>query len=234
MYNLEGIVIKTIDYKESSQIVYLYTNRGIDSFLARGSKKNVSSLKGACELMNRISYTKTNSKGLSTLINYDILNSYSNAKKDLAILDYVNIIFEACYKLKENINYQTAYSFLVITLDKINDGFDYRILTDIFLVKYLYLLGVNPYLKNCVICNKSSVVGLSIEKGGLVCQDHCDETTCYSISLISYIAKCYYTDINKIDFSYDENCLKFIVDYYKYHLNYQFKSIEMLEKFELL
>ena len=56
---MEGIVINTIDYKEKSKIVYLYTPNGISSVKALDvMKKNL----GFTVTLNHVEYNVSNSK----------------------------------------------------------------------------------------------------------------------------------------------------------------------------
>ena len=70
---MEGIVINTIDYKEKSKIVYLYTPNGINSVKALDvMKKNL----GFIVTLNHVEYNVSNGK-FPTVLEYNLIKSYS-------------------------------------------------------------------------------------------------------------------------------------------------------------
>ncbi len=70
----EGIVYKTITYKETSKIVYIYTKDGKKSIKALGSKNSKNKTFGFGEIGNIVSFVSTDDD-FPTLIEYDIINS---------------------------------------------------------------------------------------------------------------------------------------------------------------
>jgi len=71
MNEIKGLVISSIDYKEKSKVVYLYTPNGHDSVKAYQSKDFKKGLLGFTTTLNEVSYVKTNSK-FSTLMEYSV------------------------------------------------------------------------------------------------------------------------------------------------------------------
>ena len=63
----EGIILNTIDYKESSKIVHLYTPFGRISVKALGANKPKNGLLGFTTIGNTVSFVATDSE-LPTLM----------------------------------------------------------------------------------------------------------------------------------------------------------------------
>ena len=74
MNEIPGLVISSIDYKEKSKIVYLYTPYGHDSVRANHSKDMKKGLLGFTTTLNQVSYIKTNAK-FPTLIEYNLVKT---------------------------------------------------------------------------------------------------------------------------------------------------------------
>ena len=66
----KGIVIGSIDYKEKSKIVYLYTPNGKESVLAGGAKSIKGGMLGFTNTLNYVEYVKTQSN-LPKLVEYN-------------------------------------------------------------------------------------------------------------------------------------------------------------------
>ena len=110
----EGIVIKSIPYKETSKIVYLYTNKGKISVKAIGSKNAKKNTFGFGETGNIVSFITTDSD-FPSLTEYDIINSaykYTNSfdsimalGKIIELLNYIpeDSIHEKVYTFTKNI-----------------------------------------------------------------------------------------------------------------------------------
>ncbi len=152
---MEGIIYKIIDYKESSSICYLYTEEGLDSVLVLGAKKYKSNNMPFCEILNHVTYTKTNSE-LPKLIDYEVINKFRNIKNSLTKLKYATIILEV---LRQVIDIRTAriFKFSIDILNKIDEGFDPISICFIYLAKMLKVYGILPDLDKNTIYKFSNI-----------------------------------------------------------------------------
>ena len=80
--NIEGITLSSIDYKEKSKIVYIYTKYGNISYKALGSLNQKKGMLPLITTMNQLNVILTQSK-FPTAIDYTLLNSYDDIKNDL-------------------------------------------------------------------------------------------------------------------------------------------------------
>jgi DNA repair protein RecO len=103
-----------------------------------------------------------------------------------------------------------------------------------FEIKYLYMLGIAPNFKRCVVCNKTDSLRFSIKSGGYCCSEHYPENEkTYSENSILTLSKLYYHDMNQpLDITIDQatgiEIRNLLDEYYLYHLSFQSKSRKVL------
>lgn len=198
---VEGIVLNTRDYGESSKILNVLTKEfGLIGIMAKGCKKLKSDIRCASE---RLSYAKFNiyykEDKLSTLVSADIINNFNNIKKDITKVSFASFLLELTEQVVKQTSDNDIYNILINSLIKINDNFDPLIITNITELKYLDYLGVMPIIDGCSICgNTNSIATLSSSKGGYVCNNCLTNEKLVSDKTIKLIRLFYYVDISKI------------------------------------
>lgn len=198
---VEGIVLNTRDYGESSKILNILTKEhGLIGIMAKGCKRLKSDIKGVSE---KLSYAKFNiyykEDKLSTLANADIINNFSNIKKDITKISFASFLLELTEQVVKQNSSEDIYNLLISALIKINEGFDSLVITNIIELKYLDYLGVMPIIDSCSICgNQTSIATLSSSKGGYVCNNCLTNEILVSDKTIKLIRLFYYVDIAKI------------------------------------
>lgn len=216
---IEGIVLSSIDYKEASKIVYLYTPLGHLSVKALQAKKIKNGELGFITTGNIVSFVMTY-KALPTLVEYHLLTSVFDLTDNIKKLTALSIILEILRHVpNDSINdriYKLAKS--CITLLKNNN--EKKVLA-IFLIKMLYAFGVNPELKKCVKCGNTNLVDFIPRLGGALC-NNCSSN--YN-NLLPYWIEYYY---QKKDIDEYSDCdfnllLNDISSYYSYHLSIYLK-----------
>ena len=198
---VEGIVLNTKDYGESSRILNVLTKEhGLIGIMAKGCKKLKSDIKGVSE---KLSYAKFNiyykEDKLSTLATADVINNFYNIKKDITKISFASFLLELTEQVVKQNNSTDIYELLINSLIKINDNFDPLIITNIIELKYLDYLGVMPIIDGCSICgNNTSIATLSSSKGGYVCNNCLTNEKLVSDKTIKLIRLFYYVNISKI------------------------------------
>lgn len=231
---IEGIVLKQINYKESSKIIYLYTSHGKVSVLVHGSNKLKSPYLNLVRVFSHVRLF-VSGKDLKTLREGEVLNYFSSIPEDLNRYAYGLHLLETVYNFSNhNHDHEKLYLFLlkILSLISISDNFELYVM--MFELKLLYLLGVQPLLKHCVFCENTKTLSFSIKDGGMVCENHGSYSE-YKVSVIELMIKLYYYDLSlgeKIDFhAEDIVSLRLLIDsYYEYHLNYKSKSRQMIKE----
>ena len=141
---IEGVIVSEYPFEESSKIINILTKDGEYNIIAKGAKKIKSPLfavtnKFTLGIFN-IQYKE---KGLSKLIDADIINNYSTIKKDINKVSYVTYITELCLKVYKHEPSSNIYDLYLVSLNKINEGYNYEIIFNILRLKLLDYLGIN-------------------------------------------------------------------------------------------
>ncbi len=229
----EGIIIKTINYKESSKLIYLITNRGLASLEVKGANKLNGHSHLYANLLSKIAYAE-NKHFLSSA---KVLNNYVNIKNDFGRLEVAMQILELSYTLIEHItDFEIYYNFLNDILDLINDKDNYHFYEAIFYIKTLYLLGIAPSLNACVNCGKKeNLLGFVFSRGGMICNSCYKGTdSLYDRGITVDVMKLYYTKLDVLkenEFDIDYNGIKeFYIRYYNDYLGYTSKAKHIFDK----
>ena len=234
---IEGIVISEVDYKESSKIINVLTKEyGIIGLIARGTKQVKSNLSGVTSKLTygffHVNYKENN---LSRLIEVDVINKFKNIKKDINLMSYSLYLLELADKVYKHDNDSEIYNLLIASLIKIEEGFDYKAISNIFELKMLDFLGIRPVIDECINCgSKVDIVTISSYRGGYLCKNCAKGEVITNIKTIKLLRMFYYVDISKItklDISDNvkNELSKFIYDYYDRYSGIYLKSREFLE-----
>jgi len=198
---IEGIVLSETLYGETSKIINILTKDGIVGVVAKGSRTLKSQLRiGTTKLtLANFSMKKKDDK-LSLLVTSDIINNFTSIKKDINKISYAAYLLELASQVMKQSKTEEVYNLLISALNKINEGFDYRVITNIIELKYLEYLGVLPILDCCSTCgSKTNIVTLSGTRGGYICKNCLTNDPIVKEKTIKLIRMFYYLDIDKIE-----------------------------------
>lgn len=229
---IEGIVLSSLDYKEKSKIVYLYTKDGKISFRAIHSLNEKKGMLPLITTMNRVSVILTDTT-FPRVIDYTLLDDYLSIKDDLKKSLWFSFILEIISKLPEDTAHDRVYNLLTRLMD-LSKEYDGLILGVVFLIKMTYAFGVGPVLRKCVVCNNSDTAYFSIDDGGALCSTHySNKKEVYPKDVLDMIRHIYYLDIYKenLDQIKDYDYLKLfriITSYYNKHIDLYFKGVNSL------
>jgi DNA repair protein RecO (recombination protein O) len=229
----QGIILKKISYKESSEIIYLYTDQGLISVLVHGSRKMKSPFLNLTKILNQVKLI-VSGKNLQTLRDGEVISNYSSIHESLEKYTYCLFLSEMLYYFSTHEHdHEKLYNFLLKILPLIKEEENYIPYINMFELKLLYLLGVNPNLNSCIVCEEKEELTFSVKDGGVLCKNHQKENS-YNNQTVQAIRKLYYHDLNKtkeidIDLSLYKDIRNLIDEYYEYHLNYFSKTRKMLK-----
>ena len=233
---IDGIIVSEYPFEESSKIINILTKDGEYNIIAKGAKKIKSPFfavtnKFTLGIFN-IQYKE---KGLSKLIDADIINNYSIIKKDINKVSYVTYITELCLKVYKHESSSNIYDLYLASLNKINEGYNYEVIFNILRLKLLDYLGIMPIIDRCVVCgNTHDIVTISSYLGGYVCKNCLRNEKVISTKSIKLIRMLYLVDIsklNKLDISKDvlKELEEFTEDYYDRYSGIYLKSKILLD-----
>lgn len=235
-----GIVLSEVDYKESSKIINVLTEEiGIVGMVARGTKKVRSNLSSVTsKLTYGYFHIEYKENVLSTLIEVDVINNFRNIKRDIGMMSYSLYLLELAMQVYKHESNKEIYNLLIASLNKIDEGFDYKVITNIFELKMLDFLGIRPVVDECVNCgSKVDIVTVSSYRGGYLCKACAQGEKIVNIKTIKLLRMFYYVDISKIEkLDVSQNIKKelsqFIYDYYDRYSGIYLKSRDFLQNLE--
>lgn len=237
MEKITGIVVSETAYGETSKIINILTESGIISAMAKGAKTLKSNLRVGTTKLTYASFQIIDKQDkLSVLTSVDIINNYTNIKKDINKVSYAAYLLELATQVMKQNNKKEVYELLLASLDKINDDFDYRVITNILELKYLEYLGVLPVLDSCSICgSKTNIATLSGSRGGFICHNCLTNDIIVSDKTMKLIRMFYYVNIKKIDkLEVSEKTQKeindFLDSYYELYTGLYLKTKYLLNK----
>ena len=237
---IEGIIVSEVDYKESSKIINIFSpSEGVIGVLARGTKKVKSKLSGVTSKFTygyfHIDYKENK---LSSLIEVDIINGFKNIRKSIDLISYAGYLLELSSMAYRHSNSSDIDDLLIASLVKIDEGYDYEVITCILELKLLDYLGIKPVVDCCVNCgSKVDIVTISSYKGGYLCKNCARGEVIVNIKTIKLLRMFYYVDIKKISkLDISDNIKmelnRFIDDYYDRYSGLYLKSKEFLKNLQ--
>lgn len=201
---IEGIVIRTTDYGESHKVVAIFSREaGKISAMARGAKKTNSRLSAVSQPFTYGYFLIQTGKGLGTLQQGEIISSLRGIKEDIFKTAYATYLVELVDRSTQN-NEPNPFLFELLfqSLNYISDDYDPAIITHIFEMKMLHVLGLYPELRQCAVCgNTEGKFGFSIKENGLICHRCMDKDPHHlplSPGAIKLLRLFYFFDLNRL------------------------------------
>ena len=186
-----ALVLYNRNFREDDKLVKIFTEKDGKRmfFIKHASKSNLSPViqpLTAAELM-----VKINDDGLSYIEDYRAVEPFTAINQDLFTMSYATYVAAlADASIQDNVYDPALFAFLEKTLELMNQGFDYEVLTNIFEVQILSRFGVALNFHECVFCHR---VGLpfdfSFKYGGCLCPQHYqeDERRCHLDPNVLYL-----------------------------------------------
>lgn len=239
----EGIVIRTTDYGETNKIVTIYTREfGKLGVMARGAKKPKSRLSAVSQIFTYGYFLIQTSSGLGTMQQGEMISSMRTIREDIFKTGYAAYIVDLLDKgVEEKSKNPFLFELLIQTLNYINSDHDIDIITNIFEMKMLNVLGLYPVMNQCAVCgNKDGRFGVSIRENGLICH-RCFEKDPYHLpasqAAIKLLRLFYYFDLSRLgSISVKEETKKelrsIISMYYDEYSGLQLKSKKFLDQID--
>ena len=209
MHNLyEGIILKSIDYKDNDKILTLFTKTGKISLIAKSVKN--SRRGNLLDIGNLISYNRVKTKGLDILTTVIIKNSFAHIKESKSF--YILFLLEVVLKIQRDTTDESLiYQTLVFCIKNLENT--PKLYLCLFLEKMLYYEGVFIDLYSCKVCGYEFVdidkiiissEGLSHSRCSKLNDSNIDNNT---IKILRYLS-IFDIERDKVKFRVDEGTLK--------------------------
>lgn len=221
MNEIKGLVISSIDYKEKSKIVYLYTPYGHDSVKANHSKDLSKGLLGFTTTLNEVNYIKSNAK-FPTLLEYNLIKSNFDLISSIDKISVIGVILKVIQNIPYDTNHAKTFKFIIDTINSLYDNNPKKVLS-VFLIKMTYVFGVHPILNSCVSCGAmNNLFSFSWTLAAVTCKDCTPNNKSNELE----IWKEYYQekkDIREYSNTDFDKLLVEICKYYQKHVNIDLK-----------
>ena len=194
---VEGIIVSSVNYGETSKIINILTKEGMIGAIAKGAKNIKSPLRSfTVNLTYGSFYLYYNDNKLSTLKSADIINEFKNIKKDIILISYMSFLIDLATQVMKQNNDEEIYNLLITTLYKIDDGLNPMVMTNILELKYLDYLGVGFDFNTCCKCGKkSNIVTIDPDAGGYICKNCYTNEIIYDSKTLKMLRMYYLVDI---------------------------------------
>lgn len=233
--NIKGLVIKTIDYKESDKILTILSfEEGKISVSAKGVRKKNSKLAFSANLFYCGEFEIVETKNFKILTGASLLQDFSKIAMDVDTYVYASHFCEiASFVVMEDQKDEDVVKLLLNLLYSMcKDNKNLRLLRIIYELKMVSLNGLEPELDSCVVCNRiNNEYKFSLDEGGLVCcKDGLDiDETC--IKIIRYICTEELSEVLKLKLN--ESQISTIANISNKYIERAFeKQFNIIEKFK--
>lgn len=169
-----GLVLYNWLFREDDKLVKIFTETsGKHMFFVRhATNSKLSSVIQPLILANFI--LKINNHGLSYIEDYKGVSLFKEINADIYKLAYATYLVSlADAAISDAVYDAPLFAFLIKTLELMDEGLDYEILTNIFEIQILDRFGVQLNFHDCVFCHR---VGLAFDfshrYSGLLCPEH--------------------------------------------------------------
>lgn len=239
---VEGIVIGERSYSETSKILDVYTREhGIIGVMSKGCKRMKSDLRSVSSKLTYGYFHIFYKEGkLSNLTSVDVIHPFKKIQSDITKISYASFLLELAGGVERAYQSEEIFALLLSALQKIEEGYDPMVITNILELKYLDFLGIMPRLEGCAICgSKENIGSISSTRGGYVCNNCLTNEKRVSSKTIKLIRLFYYVDIDKISKLEIGNTEKreindFLDEYYDSYAGLYLKSKSFLKNLNKL
>lgn len=202
----KGIVIKSIDYKDSDKVVTVFSvDFGLIKARVRGVKKAKAKLAFAVQPFAFIEFLLSEKNGFYTVINATSIDQFFNIT-----LDFDNYIFmlgalEVCEKtVKQNFPDIDLFMLLLNSFNEVCYGSANSMYVFIkFMIESLHYLGFDLQLDSCACCGgrlTSNCYHFSYDYNGLICSKCSTKNNFLELTVGEYavLSKINFTKISQL------------------------------------
>ncbi len=233
---VEGFIINTTDYKESSLVIQLFTKEyGIIGLLAKGVKSIKNKLHASVmKYTYGYFYIYYKEDKLSILKDVDIINPFKKIHEDILAISYLAYYSDLTYQVWKSSPNKEIYHLFLDTVNQLNNQKDPLVLANILETKYLNFLGIGLVLDCCQNCGSTKNI-VTVTDGGLICKNCYQNEPIVSIKAIKLLRMYNLIDIKTINsIQINETTKKevnnFLEQYYQNYSGLYLKSKNFLAK----
>jgi DNA repair protein RecO (recombination protein O) len=174
-----AIVLNSRDWKETSKIVTFYTSfHGKVTAVAKGARRKTSSFGGCLEIFTHLSlvYYDRRDRDIQIVSQCSEEESFQDIREDLVKTCYaayfVQLVDEMVGRDEPG---EELFRLLLAVLYRLRDNGDFDTVARFLELHLLRVLGYDPLLRSCVVCQKSVAssrggIEFSASSGGVICR----------------------------------------------------------------
>lgn len=225
-FNIEAIVFRSIDYGETSKILTVFSlEEGIISVMAKGVKAPKSKKQNLVSPFTIANFELNKSHDLYYLKDGEIITNNSKIRKDISKICITQLFFDIIENTSiRNEKNEIVYLLLKKTLKYLEETDKILLILNMFLLKYISMIGYKPRLFNCAKCgkNKFTAIYFSTDKGGILCENDKEFNSIF-LNLEEYNYLCQillevYENISKINNGdFEKKIAKILMDFIIYN-----------------
>ncbi len=242
------IVLSQMDYKENDALIKVFSyDYGLMTFLAKGIRKINSKNRSICMpySISEFMFNYQESGQIQNLLQGEIIQSHHKIHEDLQKSGAASL----CVELVESLIHdeddpdtlKEHFDFTRFILNQIEEKSRLNAIMAFMLSSYMNYYGISPHVDSCVLCDSTKINSISIEEGGLICND-CQAEMHSPIYTVEFLKEFRLSQrVNQDNFenyiNYKEvshELILLLVKFLEYHTGVTLKSWEFIRKWSII
>ena len=187
----QGLVLYNRNFREDDKLAKIFTEQAGKRmfFVKHAGQSKLAPVIQPLVLARFL--LRINDDGLSYIEDYHEVMTFPRINSDLFTMAYATYVAAlADASLQDNQQDAPLFAFLQKTLELMEEGLDYQILTNIFEIQILTRFGIGLNFNECVFCHRvGQAFDFSFKYGACLCPEHYheDEKRCHLNPNIPYL-----------------------------------------------
>lgn len=179
----QGLVLYNRNFREDDKLVKIFTEQAGKCmfFVKHAGQSKLAPVIQPLVLARFL--LRINDDGLSYIEDYHEVMTFPKINSDLFVMAYATYVAAlADASLQDNQQDAPLFAFLQKTLELMEAGLDYQVLTNIFEIQILTRFGISLNFNECVFCHRvGQAFDFSFKYGACLCPNHYheDERRCH-------------------------------------------------------
>lgn len=238
---LRGVILQETEVGDGNKILTIFSkDYGKVSVRANGAKKTKSKLLAGTQMFTYCDYTVNYRNNYYYLNDADIIKSFYKITEDyetscaaLACIEIMN------KNIQDNYEANDELLLLIYALNTLSKKCNPKLILAMFIMKFMQILGLEPYLDSCSVCEMDEFEQYYFGFEGLICEEckEGEEVIKISKSVVDAMKAVFNADPNEmykdLTFIKTQNDLamfyKIAVWYLKQHTEINYNTLNSIE-----
>lgn len=180
LYKQQGFLIRQTSYSESSKILMILNENGVQvPLMAKGFSRPNSPFQALKLGVSESLFTYSRHKGMGTLQEVDIITNYKVINKDFDLYYFANYVQEVVIRgMEGGLESKGFYVLLKKGFDLLEAGYERNAVLSFVMIKMMKFYGAELNAKACAICGSTDYKifeRYSYQHHGIICMSCYDE-----------------------------------------------------------